>query len=725
MKRPPLVPIIATCLCEWLLGVPAFASAPVRTTVNATSDLALQVTIRRDKFGVPHILAPTEEAAAFGMGYATAEDHILVLGRLFVRARGEEARYFGEEFAQADLLLKQLHIYAGAESGYAQAPPWVQGILDGYAAGYNHYVAQHRAGLPEWIKPVSAVDVLAHGRRTVLMLFSMDLEQLKRIGQQALLPGLPADALARGSNMWAIGRPRSASGRGLLLGNPHLPWSEEFLFYEAHITVPGHVNTYGTTLIGSPVITIGFNEQLGWSHTVNLHDSDDVYELTLDPHDPHLYLYDGKSLPLRREELSIQVKTDGGLETRRQESYWSHYGPVLKVAGGKAYAFKSANQDETRMLEQWSLMGKARSLDEFRRVLDMQALPMFNICYADRGGTVFYLFNGRFPDRPAGYHWEGVVPGNTSATEWNHVFPQARLPQLLNPPNGYVQNCNSAPWYTNAQTAIDRRRYPENLTPNFNSLRQQLSVAMLVETEHFTLDQVCRCKVNTKMLLADRVKPDLLKTIRGQSVEGVSLDEAIPVLEAWDNTTSAESKGALLFTTFWSKYGDHAVHPYAQDWDNSQPFSTPHGLGEPETARAAMAEAIQEMKKKYGTLALAWGDVHRLRRGNVDVPMGGFISEYRANFRGGRFGDYGSFRVIRYEKDKDGKWVAREGDSFVLAVEFTTPPTAYSISAYSQSDDTRSPHHTDQSRLFARGEWKRVAFTEEEIARNLERTYHP
>jgi acyl-homoserine-lactone acylase len=698
--------------------------APACQAGEATPDLASQVTIRRDKFGVPHILASTEEAAAFGHGYAMAEDHILVLGRLFLRVRSEEARYFGEKFAQADLFQKQMHIYSGAESGYTQAPPWVQRILDGYAAGYNRYVDQHRAVLPEWVKRVSAVDVLAHGRRTVLMLFSMDFDQLKRIGQQAALPNLPAAAWARGSNMWAIGGRRSVSGRGILLGNPHLPWSEEFLFCEAHITVPGRVNVYGTTLVGSPVITIGFNEQLGWSHTVNLHDSDDVYELTLDPNDHHRYLYDGKSIPLRREEYSIEVKTESGLQTRRQEGYWSHYGPVLKLAGNKAYAFKSANQDETRMLEEWSLMGKAQSLDEFRRVLDMQALPMFNICYADRPGNVFYLFNGRFPDRPAGYHWEGVVPGNTSATEWNHLLPQARLPQLLNPPSGYVQNCNSAPWYTNAHTPIDRHHYPEDLTPNFNSLRQQLSVAMLEENEHFTLDQVRRCKVNTKMLLANRVKADLLKAISGQSVDGVSLDEAVAVLEAWDNTTAPESKGSILFSTFWSKYGQRASQPYTQPWDESKPFSTPYGLGEPETARAVMAGAIKEMKKKYGTLAPPWGNVHRLRRGKLDVPMGGFLSEY-TGFRGARFGDYGSFRVIRYDEDPDGKLAARGGDSFVLAVEFTTPPTAYSISAYSQSDDARSPHYTDQSALFARGEWKRVSFTEEEIARNLERAYHP
>src|SRR5208337_3029823 len=153
----------------------------------------------------------------------------------------------------------------------------------------------------------------------------------------------------------------------------------------------------------SPMVTIGFNDNLGWSHTVNLHDCDDIYELTLDPANPQRYIYDGHPVPLRKETLSIKVKTKDGLKTRKRDLYWSHYGPVIKITNGKAYAFKSSNMDEYRFAEQWNLMGKTKNLDEFRKVLDMQALPMFNICYADKGGNTFYAFNGRFPQRPPGY----------------------------------------------------------------------------------------------------------------------------------------------------------------------------------------------------------------------------------------------------------------------------------------------------------------------------------
>lgn len=711
------------CLIGAVMPLPA-----VRAD-TADDELAKQVTIRRDQFGVPHLLGQTEEAAYFGQGYACAEDHVLVMARLFLRGRGEEAAQFGEAFVEGDFAIKQLRLWEGAREGYARMAPWVQRLLDAYAAGYNRYVKKHRDKLPEWVKPVTGIDVLAHGRRVTIVEFTMDRRVLQNMGYKAAaLPREDDTFLAKGSNMWAIGKGRTTSGKGILLGNPHLTWSGQYLFYECHLTVPNKVNLYGCSTVASPGITIGFNDHLGWSHTVNLHDSDDVYELTLDPKDRDRYLYDGKSLPLTKEEISIQVKTDAGTVTRKREVLRSHYGPTKKLPlGNKALAWKSANFDEYRFVEQWNLMGKAKSLQEFRNVLDMQAIPMFNICYADREGNVFYLFNGRFPDRPKGYPWDAVVPGNTSATEWSRLLPQSRLPSLINPPGGYVQNCNSAPWYTNLKQIIDRSQYPDDLTPNFCLMRQQLSLQMLDGDKPIDLQKVLKDKYNLKLLLADRVKPDVLKLLEGGKGDP-ELVEALAVLGAWDHTVARDSRGSVLFVNFWKRYCELCRKPdrlewmralYAVPWDEKRPAETPSGLGNRDAARSALRAAVQEVKKNHGKLDVAWGEVHRLRRGNLDLPIGGFADE------GGFPIEYGAFRILRYDPDKDGKLRAIGGDSFVLAVEFTTPPTAYSISAYSQSSDPQSPHHTDQCALFADEKWKRAWFTEEDIQRHLERSYQP
>ena len=684
------------------------------------AELSSLVTIRRDKYGVPHILGQTEEAAAFGQGYATAEDHCLEMARLYLKARSEEAAYFGETFAASDMMTKRLHIYEVAREGFSKSPPWVQSILDGYASGYDRYLEKHRTELPEWARPITGIDVLAHTRRVTIMEFTMNLGQLGQIGQKAIAQvehqqnDWDEAAMAPGSNMWAIGKGRTAGGEGILLGNPHLNWAGSQIFHEVQLSVPGRINISGTTLIGTPGVAIGFNDFLGWSHTVNLHDSDDVYELTLDPQDAHRYMYNGMSLPMQKEEISIQVKTDAGMITRKEDLYQTHYGPVLKWANGKGYAFKSADMNEYRMTEQWSLMGKARNLEEFRRALDMQALPMFNICYADRDGNVFYIFNGRFPDRPSGYDWSGVVPGNTDATEWNHILPEARLPYLINPPGGYVQNSNSAPWYTNLHAIIDRRQYPADLTPTFNGLRTQLSLEMLEGDGSITLEKVLKYKFNTKLMLADRVKWDLLHLVRGRTSQGIDLDEPAKVLQAWDNSVSRGSRGSMLFVTFWNLYRRRAHPTYAVDWNEHHPASTPYGIGDDQAALESLSEAAKQMKEKDGSLEVAWGDIHRLRRGSLDVPIGGLTD------------DYGAFRVIGYGPDKDGKYVAAGGDSYVVAVDFTASgPRAYSVIAYSESDDPKSAHYNDQSRLFAEEQWKQAWFTEEDIARNLERSYHP
>lgn len=687
--------------------------------IETPNDLAAKVSIRRDNFGVPHILAETEAAAAFAQGYVTAEDHLLELARLLIKARSEESLYFGEQYAENDLLVKELRMYEGAQAGYDKSPPLMKMIFDGYAAGYSRFVEQHRAELPEWVKPITGVDVLAHARRVTVFEFDMNLRQVRNASSRPRVAQTPAphdeEASYYGSNMWAIGKGRSASGKGILLGNPHLAWAGSQLFHELHITVPNKINISGTTLIGVPGVAIGFNENLGWSHTVNTHDSDDVYELTLDPKDAHRYLYEGSSLAMKKYELAIQVKTDKGIETRRKESWWSHYGPVLKweYETGKAFAYKSANIDEYRFVEQWNQMAKARNLDEFRRALDIQGIPMFNICYADKEGNVFYIFNGRFPDRPQGYDWSGVVAGNTQATEWNNILPESRLPYLINPAGSYVQNSNSAPWYTNLNAIIDRAKFPADLTPNFNGLRTQLSLELLESDKSISLDEVLRYKYHMKILSADRMKSDLIKLAKGKTVDNVSLDEAVKVLEGWDNTVSRNSRGSMLFVTFLQKYKASTKTIYKVVWDEKRPVTTPFGIGDEGAALKALAASVSEMKQKLGRLDVAWGDLHRLRRGSLDVPIGGLTD------------DYGAFRIVAYTPASDGKYVAMGGDSYVLAVEFTSPPTAYSIVAYSQTDDPKSPHHNDQSALFAQEKWKRAWFTEEDIAKNTERTYRP
>jgi acyl-homoserine-lactone acylase len=209
-------------------------------------------------------------------------------------------------------------------------------------------------------------------------------------------------------------------------------------------------------------------------------------------------------------------------------------------------------------------------------------------------------------------------------------------------------------------------------------------------------------------------------------MDGVDLDQAVRVLEAWDHTVSRESTGGLLFTEFWQAYcravgatgRADAAKVFRVPWDETHPTETPYGIADATVARSALASTIKALQAKHGKLDIPWGDVHRLRRGQLDVPLSGYAAQ-------GPLAEFGEFRVIWHDEAKDGKLEAAGGDSYVFAVEFTSPPTAYSIMAYSQSSDPQSPHHADQSALFAREEWKRAWFTEEDIVQNLKATYRP
>lgn len=675
--------------------VPAAPFGAITRAGRAAPDGAPESVIRRDTYGVPHILASTERGAAVAQGYATAEDHFSLLARLFLRARGEQASVFGEAFVREDVLIRHLGIWQMASDRFGDLPPYMQAVLDGYAEGYNAYLAEHRSAAPAWAQPITGVDVLAHCRAVLLMNFSLDLRPWRGLSLRE----------GAGSNMWAIGRERSESTYGLLLANPHLEWGGPFVFHEVHLSVPGRINVAGATLIGFPVVLIGFNERLGWSHTVNGVRADGVVELTLDPSRPQTYIYDGLRLPIRSRAVSVDVKAPNGDEVRTYTLQDSHFGPIIRIADGKAYAYRSFNLGLVNFLTQYNQMAKAQTLSEFSAALNMQQLPTFNIGYADRMGNIFYLFNGRIPARPRDSA-EGVVRGDTSAVEWHVPRPIAELPQLINPPGGYVQNANNVPWYTTLPSRLEKSRFPF-LEGDGLSLRAQISLQMLDASPTMTLDRMMTLKWNESLGPASRLKPDLVRLARQRP--GRALAEAAAVLDAWDGRTSVDSRGAVLFVQWLDDYMSKAEPAYRQGWTREQPTTTPDGIGDPKTALAALQRAVAYVKEEYGSLDRRWGDVHRLKRGSLDLPVGG--------------GD-DAFRTMWYRREgKTSRAVG--GDSYVLAVEFTPSPTAYSVLAYSQSSVADTPHFNDQLALFASHRYKRLWFSDVDVQQHLERSYRP
>jgi acyl-homoserine-lactone acylase len=719
----------SVCLSFTLLL--AVAVFNVQTASGIKRALAEQVIIRRDNFGVPHILAETEEAAAFGLGYAQAEDHAEEIARRFITSRGEQAKYFGAG-AESDFRMKRYGNYEVARNRFHELTPLFQSILDAYAAGFNLYTEKNRSQLPTWIPRFDGVDVLAHGRAEVMrfafsesMIRSVQIKypEAAQSVSKAVEPDQNHQEDLKGSNMWAIAGSRTASGKTILMGNPHQAWAA--LYWEAHVTVPGKINFYGTTFVGRPVLTTGFNERLGWSHTVNYPDLADVFALALDPQNRDQYLFDGKRMPITRKEISVETKqSDGRLAVEKRVYEYSHIGPIVHRSKDKAFALRSAILEEFRYYQQWYALSKSRSLREFVSNLRMNNIPMFNIAYADADGNIAYWWNGTVPKRiDDGTNYNEDLPA-TSKYVWTALHALEELPQLVNPSGGYVQNCNDAPWWTSLRNPLDPSAYPSYFEPGRQlGLRTQMSLEIMEGRQKFSLEDVMRLKYETKMLLADRIKPDLMKALRAVENPSEDLKRGLAVIEAWDNRLDRESRGAVLFKRFWDAYSRESKKAFAVEWDKQNPARTPLGLGDPQLAVRLFEEAVRWVKKTYGSESVAWGEVHRIRIGDLDLPSSG------------ESGIYGVFRVMTYANASDGKAVIGQiergkplqggGDGWVFAVEFSNPVRAYSILAYGETSNPRSKHCCDQTALFADHKFKKALFSEAEIKANLERSYHP
>ena len=187
--------------------------------------------------------------------------------------------------------------------------------------------------------------------------------------------------------------------------------------------------------------------------------------------------------------------------------------------------------------------------------------------------------------------------------------------------------------------------------------------------------------------------------------------DVIAVLSAWDRSVAPQSRGGVLFEQWWREYASRITQPFAESWSISEPISTPRGLANPAEAVAALTVAADFVQKRYGRLDVSWGEVHRIRLGGRDIPVGGCS------------GDLGCFRVLSYRDEPDGKQSAQGGDGWILAVEFGDVPRAFSVLAYGQSNRIDSPRFADQAERFAQGDLKPVAYTRADVERTAVKRY--
>ena len=673
-----------------------------------------------DSYGVPHVYGTTAAAVFYGYGYAQAQSHADEILRLYGESRARGAEYWGEKYENTAVWLIRNDVPARAKVWYDAQEPAFKANLDAFAKGMNDYAAAHPEAIDPDVRvvlPVSGVDVVAHAHRLMNFVYVAS----PNLGGEG---DAPADDPARapqdgylgedGSNTWAISGKKTASGRTLLLQNPHLSWSlNYFTYYEAHLVGPDF-EVYGATQIGLPIVRFAFNQQMGISNTVNGMMGSTTYRLTLKDGG---YVFDGNVRPFEVKTAAYKVRgADGTVTEKPIELRSTIHGPVFERADKTVVALRVAGLDRPGMLHQYYDMVTAKNYEAFTAAMKRLQVPTFNISYADKDGNVEYIFNGIAPKRKSGdvAFWRGLVPGDSSEYLWTEVHPYEDLPRVTNPPAGFIQNTNDPPWFPSWPTTIKASDYPAYIAPQTpESMRAQNALKMIAENEKITFEKFVELKLSTRSLLADRTLPDLLAAAKADT--SADMQAAVTLLTAWDHIYSKENRAGLLFEE-WARLfagpGFTGVANYRVPFDPANATSTPTGIKDPAAALKMLREAIVSTKAKYGALDRVFGDVSRFKLGDVDVPGDGHV------------GGLGPFRVITWGPlDATGRRYPQHGETWIGMIEFSTPVKAYGLMSYGNSRQKGTKHRSDQLAHLSKHEFRELWMQRAQIEAHLsERT---
>lgn len=770
-------PRSAAVVAATVLTLAATAST---TPLDAQSSAAkpLRARISTTSYGVPHIRAADLAGAGFGMGYAYAAADLCTVADRWVTVRAERSRFFGAEGRrdarqavtnlQSDFYWKWILDQDLIGKDLRQPPPVgptpeARDLVRGYVAGYNHYLARIGvANIPDkrcrgqaWVRPISEQDVYLRALHTSMLTTS------RWIGPtvDAMAPGStagsppsryeePAAPRLTMSNVVALGRDATDNGRGMVFINPHWRWHEPERFFEVHLTVPGVLDVYGGTFPGVPAVLLGFNRNVGWSHTASVPKRETIYQLKLIPGNPTSYEYEGAPRAMTPRTVTVTVREDDGRLTSRQHTFWeTHFGPVIATAGfvwtgSNAYAVRSATMS-ARWLNQHAGMMMARSAEELDRAgRNYLALGWLNTVAADDQGRVIYGDRSSVPHVTDAMRaacvssdlgkqlWNQqqliVLDGWRKDCEWG-TDPDAPVPGIFGPKRlpmldrwDYATNSNDSHWANHAHQLLEGYDQIIGDERTQRSLRTRAGLAKIERRlagtdghpgNKFSLALFEAITMNNAVISGEMWRDAVVTHCRTLPIQQ-GIPEACDVLAAWDLSDNLDSRGAVL----WRRFMEH-VSPGAQPdldlfttpFDPKNPVTTPSGLNtaNPRVTRA-LVMAVADLRVSGIPLAARLRDYQIEERAGRRLPIpGGSMST-------------GQYNLIA---QTESGWVPGKGwrniahaSSFVAWVQYTDKgPVARSVLASSQSDNPDSPHHADQTALFSAGKSKPVLFEEAAI----------
>ena len=656
-----------------------------------------KVTIARDQYGVPHIFAKTDPEVSYGLAWAHAEDDFESLQKVALPSKGLMGRVYGKDGVGADYAFALFRCKEITEEKWTTLSPDFIRLIEGYVQGLNDYAQKHpEEVLHKDLFPITLKDYIASSV-LALTVFNGGDRALSAIFSNRVDPLINFDKM--GSNAIAIHPSRTNTGEAFLAINAHQPNEGPEAFYEAHVSSEENWNALGGLLAGGPCILHGVNENLGWAHTVNLCDRMDIYQLQMNPKNADQYLFDGQWVDLEKKKIKLLIKGIPIPVTR--DLLWSKYGATMKNDQG-VFAIRLGANMEIRALEQWYRMNKAKNHTEFYNAISLQGLSMFNIMYADKRDTIFYINNALMPERdpsPA-FNWKKTLPGNTSKTLWTSFQSIRKLPQYVNPKSGYLFNTNHSSFLATAkEDNLLATAFPKESGWETNQNNRSVRVMQMIPQGKIDYETFKKIKFSRQL-------PESLQYMYGVDTmflmkknDYPQLDTLLQVLQTWDRKGEADSKGAAVFLLIYENVSAAMRGKEPQQLTRIQCEKT-------------LLEVRDYMRKHFGTVDLRLGDIQKLVRGDKEYPGPG-LPDLLAPEWGVPW--------------KDGKRRITGGDAYVAMVRFpkTGLPIIETVNTYGASSKKGSPHFDDQVPLFLKQELKPMTLDKAKVMAEAKRIYHP
>ena len=659
------------------------------------------IEIVRDNYGVPHIYGKTDAEVAYGLAWSHSEDDFKTIQQGYLAGNGLLSKHIGIKGAGADFLTQLIESKETVDKLFNTLSLDFVKVAEAYAQGINRYAELHpKEVLEKSLFPVTVKKML---RFSFLQLFISNEAGsiVSSIVSNNVPKPNPIKAEMNGSNAFAFNSIKTGKKETYLAINTHQPLDGPSSWYEAHLISEEGTNIIGATFAGAPTLLIGANQNIAWAHTVNYPDKADVFELEMHPTKKRHYLVDGETYKLEKKLAKLYVKFLGIRFKINKKYFTSIYGPTLKNKSG-FYSVRTPSLFNIKSLEQWWRMNKANSFTEFYNILKKNNLPGYNIGYADKNDTIFYISNGIIPKRNNQYDWRKVVPGNTKKTLWNSYYKTEELPQVLNPKSGYIYNANHSPFKS---TSKEENPLAENFAKNmgyelYDNNRSTRLYDLINSYDKIDYQDFKKIKYDRTLptpLNYNYVNVNELFEMSPNDYPDIS--DLLLVIQNWDREANAESFGAGAYAMVYYNLGKY--YPKLKE--------------DKIVSKEMLEECLKEVKLKmiesFGSINVRLGDYQKLVRGNKEISIFGIPDVITA------------MSGVDY---KDGKIKITHGESYIELVKFVDGKVEIeSVISYGSSDHEDSPHYNDQMEMYSNFETKKMTFNKEEIYKNSKKIYNP